>query len=122
MDRSFSVERQENEGCRDINPEETIAHLGGRGLGGALVYTGTRRIARTDARLRLYVNGKPGHTWDISITVSAPDLYDVELWSVRGTTRQLLGETNDLYFDEPQQAGESLYSTAIPEDNRGVVH
>ncbi len=115
------MQRTENEGCRPINPEETIAHLGGRGYGGALVYIGTSRITRSETRLRLYVNGKPGHTWYVSITVSGADLYDIELWSVRGTTRMLLGETSDLYFDDLQRAAERLYDTAIQEHNGGRI-
>lgn len=114
--------RQENEGCRDINADETITHLGGRGLTGALTYTGTREVTCSARRLRLYVNGKRGHTWYITITVSAADLYDIELWSVRGDRRELLGETSDLYFDDLQAAVEALYDNAINEHNGGVIH
>ncbi|MFF5004764.1 hypothetical protein ACFY3G_18270 [Streptomyces phaeochromogenes] len=121
LGRSFFMQRTENQGCRPINPEETISHLGGRGLTGALTYIGTRKIERSELRLRLYVNGKPGHIWRMTITVSGADLYDVELWSVRGGHAQLLGESGDLYFDQLQAAVEELYDTAISEHNGGVI-
>lgn len=67
-------------GCRDINPEETIAHLGGRGIDGALAWMGTRKLGASDTELRLHVNGKPGWRYVISVTVNAGDLYDIEVW------------------------------------------
>lgn len=125
-DPQHQAPREENEACRPIYEKETIAHLGGRGLYGALCYTGTRKVELVQSggevrRLRLYVNGKPGHTWYITITVSAADLYDIELWSVHGTTKKLLGEASDLYFDELQRAVEKLYDTAINEHNGGCI-
>ena len=116
------MERTENKDCRPINPEETISHLGGRGLTGALVYMGTRKIEASELRLRLYVNGKPGRIWRMTITVSGADLYDVELWSIHGDKAQLLGESSDLFFDQLQDACERLYDTAINEHNGGMIH
>lgn len=115
------MQRSENAGCRPINLEETISHLGGRGLGGALAYIGTRRIEYSEHRIRLYVNGKPGHIWRMTITVSASDLYDLELWDLRGDQAGVLGEANDVYFDELQHIVESLYDTAIGEHNSGFI-
>ena len=113
--------REETTGCRAIYLEETVAHLGGRGLYGALVYTGTRRVQHTERRLRLYVNGKPGYTYYITITVSAADLYDVEMWSVRGNSKQCLGQQCDLYFDDLQTAVERLYDEAMNATNDGCI-
>jgi hypothetical protein len=93
------MQRIESEGCRPINKSETLNHLGGRGLNGALVYIGTRKVEHTERRLRLYVNGKRGHTWYITITVSA----------------------SDLYFDDLKQAVEELYDTAIRVFNDGWI-
>ena len=114
------MQRVENAGCRPINLDETISHLGGRGLNSALAYTGTRKLEHSELRLRLYVNGKPGHMWYISITVSGADLYDVELWSVRGRDKRLLGEMGDLYCDRLQQAVESL-STRLSMSSTGAL-
>lgn len=108
-------------GCRDINPDETIAHLGGRGLYGALAYTGTRRIQHTDTELQLYVNGKPGWRYVVSITVNGADLYDVTMWALRGETKQALGGCQDVYFDELQHVVEQLYDRVMNETNDGVI-
>jgi hypothetical protein len=112
---------EENEGCRDIHFKETMRHLGGRRISGALVYVGTRRVGYSGRRLRLYVNGKPGWTYHISITVSGADLYDIEMWGKRGNTRKLLGRVADLYFDELQAAVEKLYDTVMDETNDGFI-
>lgn len=113
--------RQESEGCRDIHFAETISHLGGQGLTGALAYTGTRKVEHTERRLRLYVNGKPRHTYYITITVSGADLYDIEMWGRRGDKKQLLGEQADLFFDDLQGAVENLYDRVMNETNGGYI-
>jgi hypothetical protein len=87
-----------------------------------LTYTGTRKVTCSERRMRLFVNGKPGYTWYVSITVSAADLYDIELWSVRGDRHELLGEAGDLYFDDLQAAVEALYDKAIKEHNHGAIY
>lgn len=112
---------EEKEGCRPINVEETIAQLGGRGHGGALAYTGTRRIKLSETKLRLYVNGRPAWSYYISITVNFDDLYDIEVWGTRGNTKKLLGETSDLYFDDLQGAVERLYNRVMRETNDGWI-
>lgn len=114
------MERQENKGCRPIDLDDTLAHLGGRRLNSALAYTGTRKVEHGATWLRLHVNGKP-HRWHITITVSGADLYDIELWSVRGDSWELLGETADLYFDDLREAVEALYDKAINEHNQGAI-
>jgi hypothetical protein len=115
------MDRQENEGCRDIDLEETISHLGGWGLSGALTYTGTRRVEHTGRRLRLYVNGKRGHTYYITITVSGVDLYDIELWRQRGVKKQLLGQQTDLDYLDLQGAVENLYDRVMNETCSGFI-
>ena len=116
------MSRKENEGCRPIDIKESLAHLGGPGLKGALAYIGTRHIDYANRqRIRLYVNGKRGYTWYINITVSVADLYDIELWSTRGSCKALLGEKSDLYFDDLQQAVEDLYDQAIRDHADGVI-
>lgn len=110
-----------SEGCRGIDPEETIAHLGGRGFSGALACTGTRKVSHSDTELRLYVNGKPGHLYIISLTVNGTDRYDIELWDVRGARKQSLGKQADVYFDELQQAVEELYDNVMNETNDGFI-
>jgi hypothetical protein len=115
------MERQENEGCSEIDFAETISHLGGRGLAGALAYTGTRRVEHTERRLRLYVSGKRGHTYYVTITVSVLDLYDIELWGQRGDKKQLLGQQADLDFFDLQGAVETLYDRVMNETNGGYI-
>jgi hypothetical protein len=77
-------------GCRDINPEET----GGRAIDSALVWTDTRKISAGTTELRLYVNGKPGWRYAISITVSANELYDIELWELHGANQEVAWQAN----------------------------
>jgi hypothetical protein len=72
-------------------------------------------------RLRLYVNGKVGYTYYITITVSGADLYDIEMWSVHGECKALLGQRTDLFFDDLQTAVEHLYDTAMNETNDGCI-
>jgi hypothetical protein len=108
-------------GCRDMNVDETIAHLGGRGLRGALVYAGTHRIEHGSTEVRLYVNGKPGWRYIVSVTVSAADLYDVTLWGLRGATKRALGSRNDVFFDELQRAVEQLYDDVMERTNGGQI-
>ena len=108
-------------GCRPLSPDETIAHLGGRGLTGALVYTGTRKVESSETELRLYVNGKPGWQYVISVTVNGSDLYDIELWGMRGKVKRSLGKHGDLYFDDLQAAVEQLYDQVMRETNDGFI-
>lgn len=108
-------------GCRDIDMDETLQHLGGRGLSGALAYTGTRRVTHTDTEVCLHVNGKPGWRYVVSITVSGADLYDVTLWGLRGVTKQALGSLADLYFDQLQHAVERLYDDVMERTNNGEI-
>lgn len=110
-----------NMGCRELSLAETIQHLGGRGLHGALAYTGTRKLEHSDTEVRLYVNGKPGWCYVISVTVNAGDLYDVALWGLRGRVRRVLGGRDDLYFDELQQAVEEVYDQVMRETNSGYI-
>jgi hypothetical protein len=108
-------------GCRDINPEETIAHLGGRGIDGALAWMGTRKLGTSETELRLHVNGKPGWRYVMSVTVNAGDLYDIELWGLRGKTKKSLGKQEDIFFDELQSAVEQLYDAVMRDTNDGVI-
>jgi hypothetical protein len=111
-----------SEGCRDVDPEETIVHLGGRRrLAGALTYTGTRKVTYSRTELRLYVNGKPGRTYVMSITVNSADLYDIALWDVRGSRKRSLGKRANVFFDELQRAVEDLYDKVMGETNDGVI-
>jgi hypothetical protein len=108
-------------GCRDIDEEETITHLGGRGLYGALVYTGTSRVEHGFTEVRLYVNGKPGWQYVVSITVNAADLYDVTLWGLQAMTKQALGSAKDVHFDELQKRVERLYDDVMNKTNGGMI-
>lgn len=110
-----------NEGGRPFDADRTIAHLGGRELRGALVYTGTRRVEHSDTEVRLYVNGKPGWCYIVSITLSAADLYDIELWGLCGRTKRSLGKQANLYGDELQHAVEQLYDRVMNETNDGII-
>ncbi len=110
-----------SQGCRPFDADETIIHLGGRGLRGALVYTGTSKVEHSDTELRLYVNGRPGWCYVVSITVSGADLYDIELWGLRGKRKRSLGKQADLYFDELQQGVEQLYDKVMNETNDGFI-
>ena len=80
-----------------------------------------RKVEHSDTELRLYVNGKPGWCYIVSVTVSGADLYDVELWGLRDHCKRSLGKQSDLYFDELQQAVEQLYDKVMDETNDGVI-
>ncbi|HEX3779027.1 MAG TPA: hypothetical protein VHX38_05130 [Pseudonocardiaceae bacterium] len=101
--------------CR-IGPEQTIADLGGRGVGSALAYVGTRKIFHSETELRLHIGGKPGWRYVISITVNADCLYDIELWAMRGVNKKSLGTRGYVYAHELQETIESLYDQVMGDD------
>ncbi len=100
---------------------ETILQLGGRGLHGALVYTGTRSLAYNDNALHLYVNGKRGETWMISIILDVSDTYTVRLVAENKAAKQLLDSKDDVYCDELQAVVEQMYDNAIKKYNGGFI-
>lgn len=115
------MQKNLSSGCRLIDLEETIVHLGGRGIDSALAWTGTRKVAASETELRLYVNGKPGWRHVISITVNGGDLYDIELWGLRGQSKRSLGKQEGIFFDELQAAVEQLYDAGMRDTNDGVI-
>jgi hypothetical protein len=108
-------------GCRPIDPDEAIAHLGGRGVDSALAWTGTRKIGRSETELRLYANGRAGWQYVISVTVNGGDLYDIELWGLRGQAKQSLGKQADIFSGDLQTAVEELYDAVMRDTNGGVI-
>lgn len=105
----------------DIDLQETVEQLGGAGLYGALVYTGTRRIIKGKDYISLQVNGKPGFGWFITITLDPSDTYIVELAAHRGDKVESLAKETDVYCDELQRTVEQMYDEAIKKHNRGFI-
>src|SRR3989442_1781621 len=97
----------------EIDLQETVNQLGGAGLRGALVYTGTRQIIKGRDYVGLMVNGKPGYKWMLKITLDFSDTYIVELLASRGDETKLLDRKDWVYCDELKSVVEQMYDKAI---------
>ena len=106
---------------RDIIASQTIAQLGGKGLTGALVYMGTKKIIVGKDYIGLHVNGKRGEHWAVKITLDWSDTYTVELLAYKGKKMQVLASRSDVYCDELQKVVEDMYDNGIKEHNQGII-
>lgn len=113
----------------DINAEETIVQLGGRGLSGALVYTGTSKMFLVDTDKDGYkdamwfkVNGKRGwQTW-IEVKLEPSDTYTVTLMNKRGPKPHKVRTTKDnVYCDNLKLTFEEMYDKHMREFNNGFI-
>jgi hypothetical protein len=106
----------------EIDIQETIAQLGGKGLTGALVYTGVSSIAiKNKDTLVFFVNGRRGHRTCISIQLDPSDTYNIELFSMRGTTTETHESRKNVYCDELKDLFESMYDNHMKVHNNGFI-
>ena len=105
----------------EIDLHETISQLGGAGLHGALVYTGTKHLIKGKDYVSLIVNGKPGYQWMIKVTLDFSDTYTVELIAARGGNVTQLAREHDVYCDQLQSIVEGMYDEAIVSHNGGCI-
>lgn len=105
----------------EIDLHETINQLGGAGLHGALVYTGTKHIIKGKDYVGLVVNGKPGYQWLIKITLDFSDTYIVELLASQGGKERQLAQQHGVYCDQLQSIVEGMYDEAIVDNNGGCI-
>ncbi len=117
--------------------ETIITQLGGRGLRGALVYTGTHKMGFTQKTnfqshfgdgfvfqgvgLTLHVNGKPKEDWQISVSYEPNDTYTVRL-TAGSSKRKLLDEAEEIYCDNLKETVEFMYDAAIRKFNGGFIN
>lgn len=103
--------------------QEIIAQLGGKGLTGALAYTGTKEIHHVDNyTIAFRVNGKPGTTTLIHIHLNGKDLYDLHVREVRAGEIKYRNGTTDVYGDDLQFCFEELYDEYIKARNDGFIN
>lgn len=113
----------------ELNANETIAQLGGRGLSGALVYTGTTKMYMVDANKDGYkeamwfkVNGKRGWQTFIEVKLEPSDTYTVTLMNKRGAKPHKIRNTKeDVYCDELKTVFEEMYDKHMREFNNGFI-
>lgn len=113
-----------------IDLEETIQQLGGRGLSGALVYTGVRAIGqlrdevagKSDGTIGFQVNGRRGYKWFITVTLEFNDTYTVKLLARRGRVPFTeFDKRTDVYCDELKEVFESMYDRGIQQHAEGFI-
>ena len=107
-----------------MNPQETIMQLGGQGLSGALVYTGTRKVMFHKDKNELFfkVNGRRGYNTFIVVTLDPVDTYSLEIRSWRGMQKPAVYDRqHDIYCDELQQAFERMYDHHMNEHNDNFI-
>lgn len=120
----------------------------GRGLNGAIVYTGGRNVLYScppsdhenrssheshqkdgmvhyDVGLSFKVNGQRQHNWHIIVAYEPDDTYTVWLWSMwqRDGERhpKVLAEVRDVYCDTLKDTVERVYDEAIKEHCDGFI-
>lgn len=108
----------------EIDAQETIQQLGGKGLTGALVYTGTSKIYRlpTKAAMWFKVNGRRGYQTYIEVKLMPSDTYTLTLLSHRGKAPNVTHDTReDVYCEELQSTFEAMYDEHMNTKNNGFI-
>ena len=127
--------------------EQILSQMGGRGLHGALVYTGASMVGYNNREddskpdpstvddkgfvdfqtgLMFKVNGPRGKLWKIIVSFEPNDTYTVRLWqglslAQTGKIGEILFEFDDVYCDMLQSFIEEIYDTAIAKYNGGYI-
>jgi hypothetical protein len=106
----------------EIDLQETINQLGGKGLSGALVYTGTSQIAhQTTDTLAFKVNGRRGYKTYITIQLDFSDTYNVKLISVKGAKLTEHDSKTNVYCDEIKTVFEAMYDKHMNDHNNNFI-
>jgi hypothetical protein len=114
-------ERKMDSEAKRTTVEAMIAGLG-KGMGGACVYTGTRKIiADYEApAIFLLVNGKRGQGWKIMVSYDeAQDLFNVSMMDKFG--KDLHEQLKEVYIDDLRGTVEGIYDAAIQKHNGGFI-
>ena len=111
-----------------MNAQTTIQQLGGQGLSGALVYTGTKQMIsfaptdKHDGEMWCQVNGRRGFHTYIVVRLEYNDTYTLELVSKRGKQKTAVYSLqNDVYCDELQHYFEQMYDIHMQQHNKGFI-
>lgn len=94
--------------------ETIVQQLGGKGINGALAYTGTSKVIALDKYTTSFVvNGKPETTTIIHVRLSPKDLYDLYIREVKEGEISYRAQLSDVYGEDLQPAFEQSYDEYI---------